>query len=119
MIVIFWDKYGILLTKHLSHGTTISGPYYISIIARLCCVILEKRRGKVSNGMLLLHANAPVHKCNVAHAAIRKVGFVELNHPVYSPDIAPPDYFLFSNLKKCLRSKNFSSDDERINTVED
>ena len=69
--------------------------------------------------VLLLHDNAPVHKCNVVHAAIGKAGFVELNTPVYSPDIAPSDYYLFSNLNKFLRGKDFSRDDERIDTVED
>ena len=79
MMVIFWDKYGILLTKYLLHGTTISSSYYVLIIERLCCVILEKRGGKVSDGVLLLHDNTPVHKCNIVQAAIRKASFVQLN----------------------------------------
>ena len=117
-MVIFWDKYDILLTEYLPRGATISGPYYASIIERLHCAILEKRRGKVSHGMLLLHDNAPVHKCNIVQAAIRKAGFVELNHPAYSPDIASSDYYLFSNLKKFLHGNNFSRDNETIDTVE-
>jgi [histone H3]-lysine36 N-dimethyltransferase SETMAR len=119
MMVIFWDKDGILLTEYLPRGTTINGPYYASIIERLRSVILEKRRGKVSRGVLLLHDNAPVHKCNIVQGAIRQAGFVELNHPTYSPDISPSDYYLFSNLKKFLRGKNFSLDGEAIDTVED
>ena len=39
--VIFWDKYGILLTECLPRRTTINGPYYASIIERLRCAILE------------------------------------------------------------------------------
>ena len=35
------------------------------------------------------------------------------------PDIAPSDYHLFSNSKKFLCLKNFSSDDEAVTTVED
>jgi histone-lysine N-methyltransferase SETMAR len=100
MMIIVWDKDGVLLIDFLPHGTTINDLYYASIIERLRFAILEKRRGKVSHGVLLLHDNAPVHKCNIVQAAIRKVGFVELNHPAYSPDIAPSDYHLFSNLKK-------------------
>ena len=120
MMIIFWDKDGVLLTEYLPRGTTINGPYYASIIERLRSVILEKRpRSKVSRGVLLLHDNAPIHKCNIVQAAIRQAGFIELNHPAYSPDIAPTDYHLFSNLKKFLRGKNFSSDDEAITTVED
>ncbi len=46
-----------------------------------------------------------VHKSRVAQAAIHKASFEELNHPAYSPDVAPSDYYLFANLKKNLRGK--------------
>ena len=59
MMVTCWDKYVILLIEYLSGGTTISDPYYASIIERLRCAILEKCRGKVSDGVPLLHDNAP------------------------------------------------------------
>ena len=42
-----------------------------------------------------------------------------MNDPAYSPDIVPSDYYLCSNLKKLLRGKNFSHDDETIDTVAD
>ena len=80
---------------------------------------MEKRRGKVSDGVLLLHDNAPVHKCNIVQTAIRKADFIELNPSAYSPHIAPPDCFPFSNLKKFVRDKNFSRDHETIDTIED
>ena len=57
---------------------------------------MEKRRGKVSDGVLFLHANAPVYKCNIVQAAIEKPGFVELNHLAYSPDIAPSLIIIYS-----------------------
>ena len=79
---------------------------------------MEKRRGKVSHGVLL-HDNAPVHKCSIVQAPIRKADFVDLNHPAYSPDIAPSDYYLFSKLNEFVRGKNFSGDDGTIDTVED
>ena len=97
----------------------INDPCYASIIERLCSIIVEKGRGKVSRGVLLLHDNASIDKCKIVQDAIRQAGFIELNHCAYSPDIAPSDYHLFSNLKKFLRLKNFSSDDEAVTTVED
>ena len=113
-MVISWDKYGILLSEYLPGGPTISGLYYASNIERLCCTILEKRSGKVSDGVLLLHDNDSVDKCNIVQATIRKTDFVELNDLAYAPDIAPSDYYLFSNLKEFL-----CGDDETIDTVED
>ena len=44
---------------------------------------------------------------------------MELNDCAYSLDIALSDYHLFSNLKKFLRLKNRSSDDEAVTVVED
>ena len=119
MMIIFWNKDGVLLTECLPRGTTINGPYYASIVEWLRSVIVEKGCGTVIHGVLLLHDNAPIHKCKIVQAAIRQTGFIELNHSAYSPDIASSDYHLFSNLKKFLRLKNFSSDDEAVATVED
>ena len=113
MMIIFWNEDDALLTEYLPRGTTINGPCYASIIERLRSVIVEKRHGKVSHGVLLLHDNAPIYKCNIIQA-----DFIELNCRAYSPDIAPSDYHLFSNLKKFLHLKNFSSDDEAVTTVE-
>ena len=119
MMIIFWNKDGVLLTEYLPRGTTISGPCYASIIERLHSVIAEKGRGKVNQGVLLLHDNAPIGKCKIVQAAIRQAGFIELNHPIYSLDIAPTNYHPLSNLKKFLRVENLSSDDEAVTTVED
>ena len=47
-----------------------------------------------------------------SQAAIRQCGFQQLNHPPYSPDLAPSDYFLFRVMKKFLCGKRFSSDEE-------
>ena len=97
----------------------INDPYYASIIERPHSVIVEKQRGKVIRGVLLVHDNAPIYKYNIVQTAIRQVGFIELNHPAYSLDITPTNYHLLSNLNKFLRSKNLSSDDEAVTTVED
>ena len=119
MLMIFRNKEGVLLTEYLPRGTTISGSYYASIIERLHSVIVEKGRSKVSHEVLLLHDNAPIGKCKFVQAAIRQAGFIELNHPTYSLDIAPANYHPLSNLKKFVRLKNFSSDDEAVTVVED
>ena len=41
-------------------------------------------------------------------------GFVQSDHPAYNPDLAPSDYFLFSNLKSHLRGVHYP-DDEALN----
>lgn len=112
MATVFWDTEGILLIDYKDRGVTITGQYYASLLDRLKEAIKEKRRGKLSKGVLLLHDNAPVHTCHVATAAIHRCGFEKLNHPPYSPDLAPSDYYLFPKMKKELRGKKFGDDEE-------
>ena len=45
MMIIFWDKDGVLLTEYLPREVTSNGPCDASIIERLRSVIVEKRRG--------------------------------------------------------------------------
>jgi hypothetical protein len=46
------------------------------------------------------------------------LGFQYLDHPPYSPDLAPSDYHLFLGPKKQLKGRHFSSDPEAIPTAE-
>lgn len=112
MATIFWDCRGILMIDFKERNTVVNGEYYAFLLLKLRDTIKEKRRGKLSRGIRLLHDNAPVHTAAVAKKAILDCGFTELNHPPYSPDLAPSDYYLFSKLKSELRGKKFSSDNE-------
>ena len=52
-------------------------------------------------------------------ADVHDYGFELVDHPPYSPDLAPSDYFLFPNIKKHLAGKQYRTDDEVISAVED
>ena len=50
--------------------------------------------------------------------ALDTCGFEALPHPRYSPDLAPSDFHLFSNLKRDMRAIHFNRDEEVKNFVE-
>jgi len=70
----------------------------------------EKRRGKVTKGVLFLHDNAPAHRTLATRKKLAYLGFQCLDHPPSSPDVAPSDYHLFPGLKRQLKGRHFSSD---------
>jgi len=115
---IFWDQDGILLTDYLPKGQTINAEYYSSLLAQLKNILKEKRRGKVTKGVLFLHDNATAHHALATQMKLACLGFQCLDHPPYSPDLAPSNYHLFSGLKKQLKSRHFSSDVEVIAAAE-
>ncbi|CAK1592554.1 unnamed protein product [Parnassius mnemosyne] len=69
-------------------------------------------------GVLFHQDNAPAHKVAVAMAAIQETGFELLEHPPYSSDLAPSDFYLFPRLKERLRGKKFEDDSKVMAAVE-
>jgi len=115
---IFWDQDGILLTDYLPKAQTINAKYYSSRLVQLKDILKEKRRGKFTKGVLFLRDNAPVHRALATQKKLAYLGFQCVDHPPYSPDLAPSDYHLFPGLKKQLKGRHFSSDAEVITAAE-
>ena len=88
------------------------------LLDQLRTAIREKRRGKLSKGVLLQQDNAKVPTCKVAMDAVERNGYKLIPHPAYSPDLAPSDFFLFPNLKKVMRGLHFRSDEEVVTAAE-
>jgi len=81
-------------------------------------IVKEKRRGKFTKEVMFLHDNAPAHRALVTQKKLAYMGFQYLDHPPYSPDLAPSDYRLFPGLQKQLKGRHFSSDAEVIAAAE-
>ena len=119
MATVFWDAKSVIMLDFLSKRSTITGVYYAKLLDQLRTAIREKRRGKLSKGVLLQQDNARVHTCKVAMDAVERKVYELIPHPAYSPDLAPSDFFLFPNLKKDIRGLHFRSDEEVVMAVEE
>jgi len=115
---IFWDQDGNFLIDYLSKGQTINAEYYSHLLVQLKDILKEKRRGKVTKGVLFLHSNAPAHRVLATQKKLAYLGFQCLDHSPCSPNLAPSDYHLFPGLKKQLKGRHFSSDAEVIAAAE-
>ena len=104
---IFWDQGGIPLIDYLPKGQTINAECYSSLLVQLKDILKEKRRGKVTKGILFLHDNAPAHRAIATQKKLAYLGFQCLDHPPCSLDLAPSDYRLFPGLKKQLKGRHF------------
>jgi len=107
----FLDQDGILI-DYLPKGQTMNEEYYSSLVVQLKDILKEKHRRKVTKGVLFLHDNAPAHQALATQKKLAYLGFQCLDHPLYSPDLAPSDYHLFPGLKKQFKGLHFSSNAE-------
>ena len=79
------------MVDYLEQGGMINSAYYASEFRRLRQEIIRKRQD-----------NATAHTSQVPMTAATECGFEFLPHPPYSPDMAPPDFYLFPKLKSRL-----------------
>ena len=119
MASVFWDTQGVIMLDFLAKKSTITGAYYANLLDQLRTAIREKRRGKLSKGILFQQDNARVHTCKIAMDAVERNGYELIPQSAYSPDLAPSDYFLFPNLKKDIRERHFRSNEEVMAAVEE
>lgn len=106
----FWDNQGIIVQWPVEEGHTVTGSYHADLLRNQLHPSLKlKRRGMITHGVLLLQDNAPAHTSHVAQAAVFDLGYEQLPHPPYSPDLSPSDYFLFPRVKQELRGRHFTS----------
>jgi len=62
---IFWDQDSILHIDYLPKGQTINAEYSLSLLVQLKDILKEKRRGKVTKGVLFSHDNAAAYRARV------------------------------------------------------
>ncbi|GFV14053.1 mariner Mos1 transposase [Trichonephila clavipes] len=111
------DRKGVLLVDFLTRCDTINAAAYCATLHKLRRAIQNKRRGMLSACVVLLHDNARPHTANRTQDLITSFGWEQLDHPPYSPDLAPSNYHLFMHLKKHLAGQRHSDDNEAKTTV--
>jgi len=104
---IVWGSRGHTPTDYLPKGLTINAEYHSFLLVQLKDILKENRRGMVTKVVLFLHENAPAHRALATRKKLVYLFFQFLDHPPYSPDLAPSDYHLFPGLKKTIESSPF------------
>jgi hypothetical protein len=118
MLTVFVDIHGPLLLEWMLVGATINAQHYCDTLQNLQRAIKNKRPGKLSRGVLMLHNNACPHAAHATRDTLRRFGWGVLDHPPYSPNLFPRKYRVFGPLKKTLKGRRFNSNEAVREAVE-
>ncbi|GFU63963.1 mariner Mos1 transposase [Trichonephila clavipes] len=118
MASVFWDTHGIIFIYYLKKAKIISSDYYVALLELLKDEITEKWPHLKKKKVLFHQDNGPCHKSMKSMAKLHELDFELFPHPPYSPDLAPSDFFLFSDLKRMLSGQKFRADEEVIAETE-
>ena len=70
-------------------------------------VIAELRKSNTNRRIILHHDNASSHTAHQTTEYLRHKNGELLDHPPYSPDLSPNDFFTFPKIKDIMRSRRF------------
>ena len=101
MIIVFFSFKEILVADFLSNGNKNNSSYMCEHIwPAIDQKLREKRPQRGSKGIFLHFDNSPIHKSKESLKKIKELGFILLENPAYSPDIAPSDFWLFGFIEE-------------------
>ena len=99
---------GPVLQIPVSKGSSVTGKFYRESVLTQLFDFYQKRRSRTGvRGIKLLYDNAPAHKSASVQEYLKESGLIVLDHPPYSPDLSPCDFWLFPRLKEMLAGHNF------------
>ena len=98
------DIRGIVRYEFVPTGQTVNQVYYLAVLKRLREKVRQKRPQLFANNSWILHHNnAPAHTALSVWEVLATKQITVLEHPAYSPDLAPSDFFLFPKIKEILK----------------
>ena len=109
MASVLWDRKDILLAYFMPPGSTINAAAYCDTLTQFRRFIQNKRRGRLSRDVCLLHNTSPPHSTHVTTVLLEKFKWDIFDHPPYSPDLVSSDFHLFLHQMKYLAGEKFET----------
>jgi len=78
------------------------------VLTRLWESVQRKKPGLWPDKCILHHDNVPAHDSLRVRELLAKHSITKMDHPPYSPDLAPCDFWLFPKLKNALKGQRFA-----------
>jgi [histone H3]-lysine36 N-dimethyltransferase SETMAR len=107
--VVSWDTQGVVHAENIEAGMTINAELYSEILERVAEALRANRPERQPSDVIFLHDNALPHTARRTQSKLAELGWEILDHPPYSPDMAPSDFHLFLSLKDNIVGQKFES----------
>ena len=99
-------------------GQTTNKQYYVEVLREFRRRFRGKRPALFKSGQWYFHQdNSPVHNSILVTDYLTKMGIKTVPYPLYSPDLAPCDFWLFPKLKEKLRDCRYETIEEMKESV--
>jgi histone-lysine N-methyltransferase SETMAR len=107
MLIVFFDIQSIVTAECVPSGQTVNQHCYLEVLMKLRESVRRKRPELWRTGWILHQDNAPAHNALSGKEVLANHSTTVLEYPPYSPDLAPCDFHLFSEIKSVLKGTYF------------
>lgn len=116
MMTMFFNRDALIHYELFDCGQTLNAARYQEQLT-----IVAGKLGLVPGGdtYYLLHDNCSSHRARSTLEKARELGFTVLDHPPYSPDISPSDFYVFRSFKHEMSHQVFTNKPEVRAAVEE
>jgi histone-lysine N-methyltransferase SETMAR len=94
--------------EFLEQGRTVNQHCCLEVLARLREIDSRRRPELWPDDWIMHHDNALPHDALAVWEFLAKKSIMKLDHPPYSPDLDPCDFWLFPKLKTAFKGHRFS-----------
>ena len=108
MLIVLFDCKGVVHKEFVPSGQTVNVEFYETVLGRLRKRVARVRPA-IADSWKLHHDNAPSDTALAVGDYLAEHRVPTLSQPSHSPDVAPPDFFLFPRLKRVLKGRHHSS----------
>ena len=115
MVAIFFRASGIVSVVPLENRATATAAWYINTCLPTINNIQKTCPKTMTLNSFFHHDNAPAHKATTSFLEQSQLDL--LPHPLYSPDLAPSDFFLFPLVKKGMKGRKFHTREEILSAL--
>ena len=112
MIAVFVSCADHVATILIVTQRTVTSAWYVKECLPLVFAAVAKRCPRTRHhGLLLHHDNAAAHNAAATQEFLHTERVQQMEHPPYSPDLAPCDFFVFPFVKSKLLGVRFDTPD--------
>ena len=72
MATVFWNQERVVQVNFLEGRKTVTRSYYVKVLRKLRIELAKKHPGKLHQGILFHHDNAPAHSAKVTKEILRE-----------------------------------------------
>ena len=111
MMIVFFDIRGVIYIGWVPESQTVNQVYYKNVLTTLHERVRRRPDMWKNASWILHHDSAPAYNALSVKRYLVKNNIPVMEHPPYSPDLAPCDFFLFPKIKSALKGTRFESVD--------